>query len=140
MWVLGRPAGTPPKLCGTMNNTQDIVADLLARGLDDWVHLSEAMSVIRFDFKVADIEAAKATCLEAVQSMLDDGLIVIGDLVFSGEDIRYQPWTLPNAEAAKRVGGELDRSGGLPELSGEYWMSNTPKGDAVARTDSHRSS
>jgi hypothetical protein len=108
------------------------IEDLLVRGIDDWVHLSEAMSVARDQPNTPNVETAMQMCIAAIQQMLDRELAVVGDLVRSGARIEFRPWAGTNAEALQLIGAELEKSQGLPELSGRHWLANTEKGDAVA--------
>ena len=112
-----------------MNTLDKIISELLVRGVDDWIHITEVISVVRSHFDVADFARINEVSLQAISMMLDAGLVTVGDLIGSGNDIEFHAWSLKSDAAIARFAEELTRSRGWPNLSGEYWLSNTQKGD-----------
>jgi hypothetical protein len=122
-----------------MTNTLDaIISELLSRGLDDWVHLTDAIPIARLHNPDADVREIKRVCLQAIKLMLERGLVSIGDLIGSGKEVTFKAWPNPPDAATARISQVLLDSPGLPQMSGEYWLSNTNKGDEIARSNEPR--
>jgi hypothetical protein len=113
-----------------MNN--QIVLDLLTLGLDDWFHITDVIGVTLLHAGTDDVERINALSVEAVRAMLQKGLVTVGDLRGSEKDIKYEPWSLSLDATITRIAEELSKTRGFPGLSGEYWFSNTEKGDHEA--------
>lgn len=115
-----------------MNALQEIISGVLVRGIDDWVHLTDVLSIAQSHSETGDSEPASAVAVQAVEAMLSARLVEVGDLVGSGKDIKFLAWPLSQEAAIARIATELARSHGRPDLSGENWLSNTKKGDEAA--------
>jgi hypothetical protein len=67
-----------------------------------------------------------------IADLIVNGLVVAGDL---GADGTYHPWTAQGGTAVERIvvawGPEWDNR--QPELGSFFWLSNTDRGDALAR-------
>src|SRR4051794_2822316 len=63
--------------------------------------LSHIDSIIAYDYPTELLSARQSRVITAIKSLIDDGLIVIGDPGFAGEPV--ESWQLPTEEALARL-------------------------------------
>jgi hypothetical protein len=63
--------------------------------------LSDIDSIIQYDYRTEPLSTRQSRAITAIKSLLDDGLIVIGDPGFAGEPV--ESWQLPTGEALARL-------------------------------------
>jgi hypothetical protein len=72
------------------NAYERLRAEVLISGLSDWVSLAEVQQIISH-FELADTERARQDLvLRTIRSLLDDGLMQIGEL--PGPDGKFPAW------------------------------------------------
>lgn len=103
--------------------------EVLLRGLDDWVDLSELIWVVQSSTDAGTPADVYELAVELLSELLSDELMVVGTVT---ETEGFRPWRLSQDEALQRVRRELtqlDRD----LLPGEIcWRSNTSAGDRRA--------
>jgi hypothetical protein len=106
----------------------DGAAQIILRGVDDWVSLAEAQSLVSMVAPGTPAEVRAAT-LEAIGLLVDHDLAHLGELA-----PRFVPWPTSKDESLRRVRREWwDPEGDLvPGMV--VWIENTAKGDQVARS------
>lgn len=76
--------------------------ELLLDGLAMCIPMAQVVSIIRRENLADTAGAQQDLALRTIRSLLDDGLIEIGDIV-GGSDERVEPWDLPVGAAMDRV-------------------------------------
>jgi hypothetical protein len=76
-------------------------AELLASGLYDWVPLAEVNTAITHYNLAETLAAQQDLALRTIRSLVEDGLMQIGDL--PGPDGRFPAWDLPIDAAMERL-------------------------------------
>ncbi|MEJ2888808.1 hypothetical protein [Actinomycetospora aeridis] len=113
----------PPEL-----TDDDGAAEILLRGLDDWVSLAEARSLVSLAEPGSPAEVREAT-LRAMTLLVEHDLARLGEL-----DPRFVPWPLSKEDGLQRVRREWwDPERDLVP-GNVVWIDNTPVGDEVARS------
>ena len=103
--------------------------DVLLGGLYDWVSLSEVDGACSFDCPV--VADKQQLTLRVIASLLDDGLVRIGDLL--GDQGRFQAWDVSRDEAMQRVHERyIDRYDDLDAWIWEVWFDLTDVGRELA--------
>jgi hypothetical protein len=105
-----------------------IAEDLVLRGLDDWLDLSEVVWVVRSKTGV-DGEQLRSATLEAIRQVLEAKLVTVGDLT----TCNFVPWNSPTESSLKRIEAEWKTLNQRPGLGDVAWFSTTPAGDALAK-------
>ena len=114
---------------------KDGAAQILLRGLDDWISLAEVrfvMHLVERDDGVPYLErdpvALRDASLDAIAVLVENDLAHLGDVKPD-----FEPWPLTRDEALQR----LRREWWDPEKDlrpgNICWLQNTPAGDEVAR-------
>ncbi len=103
-----------------------LVAELIVRGLDDFIQAAEVASVI---ISAGQTEPAqvRAAALKEIGTALESELMVIGTLGQEG----FAMWmgSLDMSMGRLAEAWPIDRT---PELGEVCWLANTPHGDARA--------
>ena len=107
------------------------IDEVLVRGLDDWVMLTEVEFVVRRATPGAGPDQLVAESVDLIEAMLGDGLVEVGEV---REDAGgFVRWTLAPTEAAARITSEWRNLGRDLNLGDVCWLSNTAAGDERAR-------
>ncbi|MBA3464864.1 MAG: hypothetical protein H0T46_33330 [Deltaproteobacteria bacterium] len=101
--------------------------EVLARGLADWVDVSEVVWVVTKSRLSANV---KALAVQVVTELVSAGLMCAGDLTEHG----FVAWDLSPTAALHRIHTEWEALGRRPELSEICWFSNTEEGDQRAHS------
>lgn len=112
----------------SQERTAPLIADLLVRGMDDWVHDAEVFGSVAA--RVATDQAdRRAVAIGLITAVVLDGLMIPGDL----RDGEFVDWPGTPAESAARIAQKwLGRSGAIV-LPGEVcWLRNSAAGDERA--------
>ncbi|WP_433802592.1 hypothetical protein [Actinomycetospora sp. CA-084318] len=110
-----------------MTSYNDPTVKILASGLDDWVSLAEARSLVQVAHGDLDDRALRSETLAVVGRLLADGLVRPGTL-----SDRFSAWDLGD-DALQRIAEgweDADASDWLYSV----WLENTEPGNAVARS------
>lgn len=105
-------------------NSLRVVAELLDRGLADWVSLHD---VVWFGTHGVITPETKALVIGVLQSLFEDGLMVPGDLGETG----FEDWSSPEEGWVARAESELDRLDWHPMGEG-FWLRLTERGSQLA--------
>ena len=103
--------------------------DVLIEGLDDWVPIDQLL------WAAGEYPAGRTRqerLVELLRYALSSGLIEVGELMETG----FVAWTGDADEQVRRVTADLDRLDWAPQLGSSVWLSNTAKGDELARWNS----
>ena len=94
--------------------------------------LSHIDSYVSYNYSTESLDSRQSRILAAIESLLTDGLLVVGDIV-GGSDEHVDPWKLANKEALARLRqlyvGQYDDWGKWGWVA---WFALTPEGDRVA--------
>ena len=110
---------------------QEIITEVLEHGRDDWVDFAEVIWIVLSHTKSQDRVASLPLCLEVIREMLDDDLIVAGDLVNQGGGIVFSEWPGNSDTTMDRIKRELNALGRNPGVGDVCWLLNTNKGDSA---------
>lgn len=113
-------------------------AELLDRGLDDMLMLSEMASVAaRHLNEPLDSPPVADTTVEIIGGLLESGSAIVGDVTRLPEGLlAVQSWDLGPPEATRRIRGEWTAIGVLKALGQVCWLELTESGRAEA--EKHR--
>lgn len=108
--------------------------ELLDRGLDDILQLSEMAGVARRHLGGSPSEdEVMRTTTEIVGELVDAGYAIVGDVAKDGEGILYiSSWGLGSADTVKRIEEEWRSLGRPPNLGDVCWLELTESGRAHA--------
>jgi hypothetical protein len=105
------------------------IEDVLDRGLDDWIDITEVASVAKtVGGAVTDAEIQELS-IEIIRSVIQEGLMEVGDVTTDG----FHRWGLSPDEALKRIEHDWGALGRWPYIGDICWLSNTEEGDKRAR-------
>lgn len=105
----------------------DGAAKILLRGLDDWVSLAEARSLVSIAEPGTPTAVREAT-LRAITLLVENDLARLGEL-----DPRFVPWPLSTEDGLRRVRREWWDPEKELVPGNIVWIDNTPAGDEIAR-------
>jgi hypothetical protein len=108
---------------------QRCVDELLKRGIDDWVQAAEVAFVAQFTGGAVTREEIRQLSLELIHTVVQRGLMKIGDVDQDG----FHEWNVPSEKALARVESKWMTVEGGPNLGEICWMSNTEQGDQHAK-------
>jgi hypothetical protein len=97
----------------------------LAWCIEDWTSLYFIPAFVREYYRYKDLESVKKTSLEIIKNLLEEELVVAGDLSL---DNTFTPWNLSIDKILKRIKSEwdnLDKELYMYEL---VWFDLTEKG------------
>lgn len=114
-----------------MPKAQDSVRDdILREGCDDYVSASWVYGVAMETGLVSDADI-RALAVGVIAELISTGMMIAGGFVES----EYVPWDCPGSEAIGRIAYRWATVGNIDPIANEIvWLSNTPEGDAVARS------
>jgi len=107
-----------------------VVVALVLRGEADWVPMAYAWAAARDIGGAATDDEARATAIEAIAIAIDRGWMTVGDVTENG----FVPWPIGGESAVIRLEHDWLPSAPSPELGEVGWLSNTTRGDVVARS------
>jgi hypothetical protein len=105
-----------------MTMTQQIAADVLRDGLDDWVPIDTLIWYAREASPKSD-NSFKEVAIDVIGYLLSEGLAIAGDI---GDD-GFQEWAGSPADVTQRVVVKCESLNWQP-YGGACWLSNTEKG------------
>jgi hypothetical protein len=106
---------------------------LLTRGLYDWVPLIEVKQHITTYHLADTLSERQELALRTIRSLLEDGLMQIGDL--PGADGRFPAWDLPIDAATERVYDRFVRHNDDPSVwEFTVWLGLTDAGKHLAKS------
>jgi hypothetical protein len=114
--------------------TDEIRNELLDRGLDDILQLSEMAGVARRHLggSPSEDEVMRVTT-EIIGELVDAGYAIVGDVAKNDEGILYiSSWGLGSADTIKRIEDEWRALGRPPNLGDVCWLELTESGRAHA--------
>lgn len=107
-------------------------AELLTNGLHDWVPLAEVDSIIIDNHLAQTLSTRQNLALETIRSLVEDGLMEIGDLPSQGS--RIIPWDVPLDAALARISDRFIGHYDDTAMWGfSIWLGLTDVGERVAR-------
>lgn len=101
--------------------------DLLEHCKLDYVGLWVVFSTVREGLLMENDNEVKKASLEVIRDLLEDGLVVVGDIDWELEIL--VPWTSEPKETLARIREEWDRIGRDPDHLEICWLTTTQKGD-----------
>lgn len=111
----------------------DLEQEILNRGLDDIIQLSEIVSVAREDLNVQEGDKLFAVVFRCLASLVGRGWAIVGDLDDAEPPLAVVPWSGSSDEVAERAISEWRALGRLPDLGEICWLELTDSGSAAAR-------
>jgi hypothetical protein len=102
---------------------------VLGLGLVDWVHFVEVVDLVRADDPALSEATLHQRVLDVLRSLLEKGLIEVGDVQEAGG---FRRWSGTAEDTLERIGREwasLERQPGLGDVC---WLANTDAGDRLA--------
>jgi len=93
--------------------------------------LSDIDSIIQYDYRAEPLPTRQSRVITAIKSLLNDGLIVIGDPGFTGEPV--ESWKLPTEEALARLHERyVTHYDDFSKWGWCTWFELTPEGERAA--------
>jgi hypothetical protein len=105
-----------------------LIEDVLARGMDDWLHLAEFVSIAKRT-RVNGPEALRALALGLIAEVVCEGLMVPGD----ADEAGFHPWTLTPGDAIQRIVQGWSEDNLYPTPGSVAWFKLTPDGEKVGQ-------
>ena len=105
-------------------STNECIAELLLRGLDDWVDATEVAWVAKAVGGARGEREVRDLAFRIIEQLLGENLMIVGMVTETG----FNAWTVPANEALGRIKGEwraLPQGPGLGEIC---WLSLTKEG------------
>lgn len=106
-----------------------VARELLVRGMDDWVDLSELPYYARRIGGAADASEERRLSLDAVKLLLESGLWIAGVIGKTA----FAPWDMTTAAALRRIEDEWQPPDRPLEFNEICWFANTERGDAYGK-------
>lgn len=109
-------------------DNRGLIEDLLARALDDWLHIADFVGVAR-RLGLESEEGLRSIAAGLIAQVLCRHLMVAGDL----DELGFHAWPGNPGEAVERLiqeWAELDLS---PTPGAVAWFANTELGDEIGR-------
>ena len=78
---------------------EQMVAELVIRGMDDWVQACEIAEIAKFSGGAVTREERQELSIRLIEELVDRRLVQIGDV----SEIGFEPWPLSPREAIERV-------------------------------------
>jgi hypothetical protein len=104
------------------------VADLLLRGLADWIDAAEVASVARTVGGARTEHEVRELSLQLLRELLGRGLMEVGAVTESG----FEPWRVAVDRALERIESEWRSLPKGPDLGDICWLNLTEKGQTRA--------
>lgn len=105
--------------------------ELLSSGLYDWVPMAEIETAITYYCLAETLSAQQDLALQTIRSLLEDGLMEIGDL--PGPDGKFPAWDLSIDAATGRVRDRFVRHYDDPtQWEFSIWLGLTELGKRIA--------
>jgi len=109
----------------TTGDVETVCNKILMSGVDDWVHIPEAVSFARDALPESDEQTALPLAVESVKQLLREGLVQVGKVTNNG----FEPW-LGSLDVTERRIDEAAAKATFPLLFGDlFWICNTALGD-----------
>jgi hypothetical protein len=108
-----------------VHNVEVVERDILMSGVDDWVHIPEALYFARREIGVNASEMeALSVVIEAAKNLLRQGLIEVGEVTDT-----FTPWVGSLNEIEHRIDQTHAQAKSPVRFGDLFWISNTPRGD-----------
>jgi hypothetical protein len=114
-------------------NLKACIEDVLNRGLDDWIDITELAFVAKSVGRAGTDAEIRDLSIEIIRNVIQEGLMEVGDVTTDG----FHRWGLSPDEALKRIEHDWAALGRWPYTGDICWLSNTEKGDEIARQLDH---
>ncbi|MCO5968918.1 hypothetical protein [Actinoallomurus soli] len=106
-----------------MTEAHEIADEVLREGADDWVPLDSLIWYARESASNSGSDF-KRLAIEALEFLLSEELVLVGDLGESG----FEPWATSTTKTIERIVAACESTDWKPS-GGLCWLSTTPKGD-----------
>ncbi len=108
--------------------------DLIIEGTEDYIGLREIIYELKPKFPQASPAEIRLMTMEAVQEILESGLMQIGMFEFNDKNkLEYQIWDLDIDNIMKRIKIEWDELGKQPGIGDIAWLTITKEGEEEAK-------
>ncbi|KPK33715.1 MAG: hypothetical protein AMS24_00070 [Chlamydiae bacterium SM23_39] len=98
---------------------------ILAYCIEDWTSLYFVPSFVEQYYRYEDQELIKKTSLEIIKNLLEEKLVIAGDLT---KDNKFIPWKIPINEILKKIKYDWDNLGRELYMYELVWFDITEKG------------
>ncbi len=113
---------------------QEMLDDLVVRGSDDWVMLTEVDWVVKSNASRhgldLDVPARITVGIEVLRRALGSELMVAGDVI--DEPQGFVPWGVDSSVALERIESGWRVAGDGLQMGDVGWLANTPEGSRLA--------
>jgi hypothetical protein len=110
-------------------NLKACIEDVLNRGLDDWIDITELAFVAKSVGMAGTDAEIRDLSIEIIRNVVQEGLMEVGDVTTDG----FHRWGLSPDEVIKRIERDWGALGRWPYTGDICWLSNTEQGDEIAR-------
>jgi hypothetical protein len=111
-------------------STPSLADQILMEGVDDWVEFWNIDSLVSAQLEGGQRTDRIAIAVAAVRSLLDQGLVRMGDV---DAGVGFIAWEGAPDEIARRIGSRWAALLRDPLPGDIGWLENTERGDAVAK-------
>ena len=112
-----------------IENLQAMIEDLVLRGSDDWVALTEVAGVVKFIGGVKGDEEIRRVSLEVIRQLVLTGRAEVGEVK---ENVGFQNWVLGLDEAIAEIERRWDSAAPPYQWAYSSWLRTTPAAKAEA--------
>lgn len=108
--------------------------DFIVEGTEDYVGLREIIYDLKRQFPQANSAEIRMMTMEAVQEILESGLMQIGMFEHNDKNkLEYQIWNLDIDRIMSRIKVEWDELGSEPGIGDIAWLETTEEGEKEAK-------
>ena len=137
-WGIARPAAEPETIdeakvgrpWGLPSSDFECVGALLAENIGDYISLGLFAYLLEVH-RPATVRDVRGHCLQSLDHLIREEYVLVGTVLGTS----FVPWVLGPAQLGEAVAAQWprDSSADYDKLRDIAWLSNTAKGDAVAR-------
>ncbi|NGX36292.1 MAG: hypothetical protein K1000chlam1_01133 [Candidatus Anoxychlamydiales bacterium] len=98
---------------------------ILAYCIEDWTSLYFVPSFVEQFYRTKDFELIKTTSLSIIKNLLDEGLVIAGDLL---EDNTFVRWNMPANVLIEKIRNDWENLGRELYMYELVWFEITEKG------------
>lgn len=109
-------------------NLDSCIAELLVRGLDDWIQAAEVASIARTHGGAKGDDETRKISMAVVRELLSRNLVEIGEV----SENCFRAWNLSERDVLAKVDADWRGRPHGPDLGELFWLNLTESGARIA--------